>query len=63
MRLIQVYVPEDYLEALHELVRQGMYPNRSEAIRLAVRDLINRNDVLLKGTMELEARDREEVTT
>ena len=58
--MIQVYVPEPYLEALDELVRQGMYPNKPEAIRLAVRDLINRSDVHLRDMLELEARDREE---
>ena len=61
MRLIQVYVPQHYLEALEDLVREGMYPNRSEAIRLAVRDLINRSDVLVRTLLEGEARDREEV--
>lgn len=40
MRLITIYLPEPYLEALDELVRRGFYPHRAEAIRLAIRDLI-----------------------
>ena len=31
-----------YLEGLTDLVRMGMYPNRSAAIRDAVRDLLKR---------------------
>lgn len=42
MRLISVYVPEIYLEGLDELVKKGMYKDRSEAIRVAIRDLLKR---------------------
>ena len=42
MRLVSVTLPEKYLEGLEELVRQGRYPNRSAAIRIAVRDLLLR---------------------
>lgn len=31
---------QETLEGLDELVRQGSYPNRSEAIRFAIRDLL-----------------------
>lgn len=40
MRAVTVSLPEAYLEALDELVRRRLYPNRAEAIRIAVRDLI-----------------------
>ena len=41
MKLITLYVPETYLEALNQLVGERFYPNRAEAIRVAIRDLIN----------------------
>ena len=41
-KLVSVPLPERYLEGLEELVRLGRYPNRSEAIRVAVRDLLLR---------------------
>lgn len=41
MKLITLYLPEPYLEALDELVTQRYYPHRAEAIRVAVRDLIS----------------------
>ncbi|MEM1586525.1 MAG: ribbon-helix-helix domain-containing protein [Candidatus Bathyarchaeia archaeon] len=40
MKLITIYLPEPYLEALDELVSRKLYPHRAEAIRAAVRDLI-----------------------
>jgi len=42
MRLVSVCLPEKYLEGLEELIRMGRYPNRSAAIRIAVRDLLLR---------------------
>lgn len=41
MRLITLHLPEPYIKALDELVRRKYYPNRAEAIRVAVRDLLN----------------------
>lgn len=40
MKLISVNLPESYLKVLEILVVDGKFPNRSEAIRVAVRDLI-----------------------
>ncbi len=41
MKLITLYLPEPYIEALDKLVSEKYYPHRAEAIRVAVRDLIN----------------------
>jgi len=41
MKLITLYLPEPYLEALDRLVDERYYPHRAEAIRVAIRDLIN----------------------
>jgi len=40
MRLITLYLPEPYIKALDRLVNEKFYPNRAEAIRVAVRDLL-----------------------
>ena len=40
MKLITCKLPAAYIEALDELVRQGRYANRSEAIRMAIRDML-----------------------
>ena len=41
LKLITLYVPETYLKALDQLVGERFYPNRAEAIRVAIRDLIS----------------------
>ena len=40
MKLITIHLPDSYIEGLKELVKQRRYPSRSEAIRVAVRDLL-----------------------
>jgi len=41
MKLITLYLPEPYIDALDTLVDDKYYPHRAEAIRIAIRDLIN----------------------
>jgi len=41
MKLITLYLPEPYIRALDLLVNERFYPNRAEAIRVAIRDLIS----------------------
>lgn len=41
MKLITLYLPETYIKLLDQLVTEKFYPNRAEAIRVAIRDLIN----------------------
>ncbi|MBD3230748.1 MAG: ribbon-helix-helix protein, CopG family [Candidatus Lokiarchaeota archaeon] len=40
MQLITLHLPQTYLEDIEELVKDRIYPNRSELIRVAVRDLL-----------------------
>ena len=40
MRLVTVHLPVELIEGLDFLVRTQRYPNRSEAIRSAIRDLL-----------------------
>jgi len=47
MKVVTVHLPEAYLDAIDELVRKKLYPNRAEVIRMAVRDLIRRESRLL----------------
>ncbi len=43
MKEISLYVPEPYLKAIDDLVKMGFYPNRAEAIRMAIHDLLQIN--------------------
>jgi len=40
VKLVTVHFPWEFLHDLEELVRQKRYPNRSQAIRVAIRDLL-----------------------
>ncbi|MFX1482682.1 MAG: ribbon-helix-helix domain-containing protein [Promethearchaeota archaeon] len=42
MQLITVKMSDIYVNGLDKLVEIGMYPSRSEAIRVAIRDLLRR---------------------
>lgn len=40
MKVVTVHLPEAYIEAIDQLVKRRLYPNRAEAIRMAIRDFI-----------------------
>ncbi len=40
--MIAVHLPEKIVEDIERLVQNGRYPNRSETIRIAIRDLLKR---------------------
>ncbi|MHA1135487.1 MAG: ribbon-helix-helix domain-containing protein [Candidatus Thorarchaeota archaeon] len=42
MKLVTLHIPETYVQGLEQLVESNLYPNRSEAIRIAIRDLLKR---------------------
>jgi hypothetical protein len=41
LKMITLHLPEPYIKALDNLVYEKYYPNRAEAIRTAVRDLLS----------------------
>ena len=57
MRLITLYVPEPYLQALDDIVKKGRCPHRAEAIRLAVRDLLRKEGCLPKAEIKEESAE------
>ena len=42
MKLVTVKIPEALIDGMDELVKKGMYPSRSSAVRTAVRDLLRK---------------------
>lgn len=49
MKGIYLLVQEPNLRKLDELVRRGYYPNRAEAIRTAIRDLLRSEGSYIGG--------------
>ena len=58
MKMITVHLPEKYLEALEDLIREGYFPNRAEAIRVAVRDLLKNETYVFKIKKNSETENR-----
>ena len=56
--MLSVFIPESYIESLDILVVEEVFPNRSEAIRSAIRDLI-RNEMLLKNAIAIRKKEKE----
>ena len=44
MEKISIDLPEPYIKLLDELVTAKLYPNRYEAIRMAIRDLLKAHE-------------------
>ncbi len=44
MKLVSVYLPEPYVNAVDELVRENYYISRGEVIRTAIRELIRKEN-------------------
>lgn len=40
MRVVTICLPESYVDGVDKLIGQNKYPNRSEVIRIAIRDLL-----------------------
>ena len=56
--MLSVFIPESYIESLDILVAEEIFPNRSEAIRSGIRDLI-RNEMLLKNAIAKRKEENE----
>ena len=57
MKTISVNLPEAFVEGLEKLVQRGLYANRSEAIRVAVRDILKRELVEPLSYNSLQGKD------
>jgi Arc/MetJ-type ribon-helix-helix transcriptional regulator len=58
LKLITLYLPETYIGQLDQLVDAKFFPNRSEAIRVAIRDLIQNERHVMTGIAQLKEANR-----
>ena len=42
VKLVTLNIPQVYLDGIEDLVEQDIYPNRSETIRIAIRDFLRK---------------------
>jgi metal-responsive CopG/Arc/MetJ family transcriptional regulator len=59
--MITINLPEKYVEVLDAMVEKGLYPNRSEAIRMATYIFVKQNVDVLVSMMQLKGEDPAEV--
>jgi Arc/MetJ-type ribon-helix-helix transcriptional regulator len=50
MKTISLRIPDKLLEDIDNLVKEGRYANRTEALREAARNLLNTHNGFLPGT-------------
>lgn len=55
MVLISVHVPRQMLRELNQLINEGVFSSRSEAIRTAIRDMILREIEKRKQTSTMDS--------
>jgi Arc/MetJ-type ribon-helix-helix transcriptional regulator len=58
LKLITLYLPETYIKALDQLVGAKFFPNRAEAIRAAIRDLIRSEPHVMAAIVRLKEANR-----
>lgn len=51
MKNITIVLPEIYIESIEKLIKIGLYPSRSETIRIAVKDFLI-NELKIKKDLE-----------
>jgi antitoxin ParD1/3/4 len=61
MKLITLYLPEHYINTLDELVAEHIYPNRAEAIRIAIRDLL-REKSMFYAPLHVSEQAKKDIT-
>lgn len=61
MELLTIHMPKKYIEILDAMVERGLYPNRSEAIRMATSIFIKQNVETLVAMMQIKGEDPSEV--
>jgi Arc/MetJ-type ribon-helix-helix transcriptional regulator len=42
VKLVTINIPQAYLDGIEQLVEEEIYPNRSETIRIAIRDFLRK---------------------
>jgi len=63
IKLISVNLPESYLKVLEILVVEGKFPNRSEAIRVGIRDLIRTEYLIEQSVRNSSSSFQSEIET
>jgi antitoxin ParD1/3/4 len=57
MQIVTVNLPSIYIDAIAKLTEQGLFPSRSEAIRVALRDFLKSELGMVEGLLDLNENE------
>jgi len=58
MQVVTVNIPSVYLDALAKLTEQGLFPSRSEAVRVALHDFLKVELSMVNTLLDLNDKDQ-----
>lgn len=58
MQVVTVNIPTVYLDALGKLTEQGLFPSRSEAVRVALRDFLKIELSMVNTLLDINDKDK-----
>ena len=59
MQIVTVNLPTAYIDAIGTLTSKGLYPSRSEAIRVALRKFLKNELEMVEVLLSLNEKDKE----
>lgn len=57
MQIVTVNLPSIYIDAIAKLTEQGMFPSRSEAIRVALRNFLKSELEMVESLLDLSEKE------
>ncbi len=57
MQIVTVNLPSIYIDAIAKLTEQGLFPSRSEAIRVALRDFLKSELGMVESLLDLNENE------
>ena len=57
MQIVTVNLPSIYIDAIAKLTDEGLYPSRSEAIRVALKDFLSNELKMVESLLEISDKD------
>nr|MDO8111509.1 ribbon-helix-helix domain-containing protein [Candidatus Sigynarchaeota archaeon] len=61
MQIVTVNLPSIYIDAIAKLTEQGMFPSRSEAIRVALREFLKNELEMVESLLDLSETNHQNI--
>lgn len=61
MQIVTVNLPSIFIDAIQKLTDQGLFPSRSEAIRVALRDFLKTELEMVESLLDLSENKEKQI--